>query len=167
MEDAPVPIMTPNLSIPIEKKLININIEFNNDSYNFSLFDINNKIKVQIKGENNEDNDIGKYETILELDILKCVNKYFKMFDSFEEFKNDFIELCIPSNIKIIKVDDKEIILNLELVIKPVLTINLNRVQMNQKDQIDFLIKENRNKNKNINNLNIYIQKLKDKITSL
>ena len=170
MEDAPVPFMTPKSSKLIEDKeenLVGFNIDFNNNNYNFSLFDIDNRLKVKINEENNLDKDRSKYEAIIELDILKTVNKYFKMFDNFEEFKKDFIELCKPTNIKIIKINDKEIIIDIELAIKPSLTLNLNKVEMNEKEEIDFLIKENKNKNNIINYLKLDVQKMKEKITSL
>ena len=126
----------------------------------------NNKLILQAKKENN----IYRYESKLELDNLKSINKYFKMFETFEEFRKDFIKLCkSANNMKIIKVNNKEIILNIELPINSdnLLTLILNRVEMSQKELIDFLFKDNVEKTKIINELNLEVQKMNNKISSL
>ena len=171
MEEAPIPTITPYLFEPIGNYILNTNIEFNNNIYNFSLFDIkNNKIILQAKKENNKDNILYKYESKLELDRLKSINKYFKMFDTFEEFRKDFIELCKSvKNMKIVKVNNKEMILSIELPIKSdnLITLILDRVEMSQKEIIDFLYKDNNEKTEIINELNLEVKKMNNKISSI
>ena len=167
MEEAPIPIKTPVL--PIENQIGNFTLEYNHNNYNISLIDINNdKIKIFLTEQINGD-ELYKYEVILELDVLKTMNKYFKMFDNYEEFKKDFIELFKPTNIKIINVTDNEITLTIKLIIKSdnLFNITLNKIKMTEKEQLDFLLKDSKNKTKIINNLSTELQKMKNKISNL
>ena len=170
MEEAPVPIVIKTPTTPIETNILNFTLKFNNNIFKYYLIDIDNqKLKLIANDELNEENGLFKFEAILELDILKNTNKYFKMFDNYEEFKRDFIDLCKPTNIKITSLEKNEMIITIELIIKSdnLLNITLNKVQMPQKEQISYLLKDIKNKNKIINDLNSEIQILKKKISSL
>ena len=170
MEEAPVPIVIDTPKICSQTNLFNFNLEFNKNSYILSLIDIdNNKLKILINSEINEENDICKFETILELNILKTQNKYFKMFDNYEEFKKDFLDLFKPTSTKIININNNEMIIAIELMVKSdnILNITLNKIEIPEKEQISFLIKDAKNKNKKINNLNKEMKIMKNKISSL
>ena len=168
MAEAPVPFFKKE-SQSIESELLTFSLDFNKNKYDFSLIDIDNcKIKIVTNKINTEENNTSKYEVILELDNLKNINKYFKMFDDYDEFKNDFIELC-KKNIKINSIDNSEIVLTIDLMIKTnnILNITLKKVESNEKEIISTLLKDLKNKDEMINNLNSEIEKMKTKITSL
>ncbi len=168
MEEAPIPIFNKTPDIPNESNILNFTLEFNKNIYQFHLIEIdNNKLKLFANNEINEENELCKYETILDLDILKTTNKYFKMFDNYDEFKKDFIDLC--KSTKITNVNQNEIIIIIELVIKSdnLLNIILNKVEMNEKEKISYLLLDAKNKNTFIKNLNLEIKKMKNKISSL
>ena len=170
MEDAPVPIIVKTPYIYNEFNLLDFTLEFNNNNYIFKLIETNNnKLKILVNNKVNIENELCKFEAFLELDILKTENKYFKMFDNFEEFKKDFIGLCKPTNIKITKVDNKEITIVIELAIKSdnLLNITLNKAEISDKDKISYLILESKNKTIEINNLNLEVNNMKNKISSL
>ena len=170
MEEAPVPIIIKTPIIPTEANILNFTLKFNNNNFKFYLIDIDNqKLKLIANDEENEENGFFKFEAILELDILKNTNKYFKMFDNYEEFKKDFIDLCKPTNIKITSLEKNEMIITIELIIKSdnLLNITLNKVEMPQKEQLSYLVKDIKNKNKIITNLNSEIQNMKKQISSL
>ena len=157
-----------------EGDILDFKLDFNNKVYFFSLLEFENK-KLKLIAKK-EDFEFNKYESILELKKLKTEHKYFKMFDNFEEFQKDFIELCKSKNITISYCDLEKIELkiDLKLVSNNFFTIILNKKEINQKDQMKFLLQEKVEKGKKINNLTVKIQELEnnlklmgDKIASL
>ena len=144
MEEAP----TPNPIYDKETLLLNTNLEFNNFTYNFSILEIDNhKIKLLIKElENDNENKIllikRKYETKLVLEDLKSKYKYFKMFDDYKEFKTDFVELIKRDGVKIINIDEDELVLcvDLKTMTNNLMNIPLKKVIMTAKEMIDFYI---------------------------
>lgn len=158
-------------------ELLNFKLKYNFKNLNFSLRDIDNeKLKLIVKEDDSKEIESNRYETNLELKQLKTTHKYFKMFDNYKEFKNNFIELCIPNNIQIIYYDYEKIEINLDLklISNNLFKITLNKAHINQKDQIKFILKELNEKNKLINILNLKIKDFEknlylkeDKITNL
>ena len=168
MEDAPTPY-------PIAEKeilLLNTNLEFNNFIYNFSLLGIDNhKIKLLVKElENDNENKIllikKKYETKLDFEDLKSSYKFFKMFDNYEEAKTDFVELIKINGVKIINIDEDELVLCIDLktMTNNLMNVSLKKVLMSAKDMIDFYISELKDKGKVIDELNTEIKIIKDDI---
>jgi len=168
MEDAPTPY-------PIAEKeilLLNTNLEFNNFIYNFSLLGIDNhKIKLLVKElENDNENKIllitKKYETKLDFEDLKSRYKFFKMFDNYEEAKNDFVELIKRNSVKIINIDEDELVLCIDLktMTNNLMNVSLKKVLMSSKEMIDFYISELKDKGKVIDKLNTEIKLIKDDI---
>ena len=168
MEDAPTPY-------PIAEKeilLLNTNLEFNNFIYNFSLLGIDNhKIKLLVKElENDNENKIllitKKYETKLDFEDLKSSYKFFKMFDNYEEAKNDFVELIKRNSVKIINIDEDELVLCIDLktMTNNLMNVPLKKVLMSSKEMIDFYISELKDKGKVIDKLNTEIKLIKDDI---
>ena len=151
-----------------ETNILNFILEYNNNKYNFSLIDIDN-YKIKIQGNDYKENNINIYEAILELKNLKTINKYFKMFDDYEEFKNDFIELCKSENIKINNINTIEMIITIDLMIKTnnLLNISLKKVEINDEEQMKFILTDLKNKNEKINDMNIQVGNMKKKIISL
>ena len=168
MEEAP----TPNPIYDKETLLLNINLEFNNFTYNFSILEIDNhKIKLLIKElENDNENKIllikKKYETKLVFEDLKSSNKYFKMFDNYKEFKNDFVELIKRNGVKIVNIDEDELVLcvDLKTMTNNLMNIPLKKVLMSAKEMIDFYISELKDKGKKIDELNSEITIIKNDI---
>jgi len=168
MNDAPTPFPLPDK----ETLILNTNLEFNNLSYNFSIFDINNhKIKLLIKElENDNENKIllilKKYETKLSFEDLKNRNKYFKMFDNYEETKNDFVELIKRNNFKIINIDEDELVLcvDLKTMTNNLMNVSLKKVIISDKEKVDFYISELKDKGKKIDELNSEIEIIKNDI---
>ena len=168
MEDAPTPY-------PIAEKeilLLNTNLEFNNFIYNFSLLGIDNhKIKLLVKElENDNENKIllitKKYETKLDFEDLKSSYKFFKMFDNYEEEKIDFVELIKRNSVKIINIDEDELVLCIDLktMTNNLMNVSLKKVLMSSKEMIDFYISELKDKGKVIDKLNTEIKLIKDDI---
>jgi predicted nucleic acid-binding Zn-ribbon protein len=168
MEEAP----TPHPIYEKETLLLNTNLEFNNFIYNFSIIDINNhNIKLLIKElENDNENKIllitKKYETKLIFEDLKSTYKYFKMFDNYEETKNDFVELIKRNGVKIINIDEDELVLCIDLktMTNNLMNVSLKKVIMSAKEMIDFYISELKDKGKKIGELNSEIKIIKNDI---
>jgi hypothetical protein len=168
MEEAP----TPNPIYEKETLLLNTNLEFNNFTYNFSILEIDNhKIKLLIKElENDNENKIllikKKYETKLVFEDLKRSYKYFKMFDNYKEFKIDFVELIKRNPVKIINIDEDELVLcvDLKTMTNNLMNIPLKKVIISAKEMIDFYISELKDKGKKIDELNTEITIIKNDI---
>lgn len=81
----------PALTLETQEKIfIEFNLFYNTISYKCSFYDINNKkIKMNIISNDNVD----KFEKILDFDDFKKLNKYFKMFDSLNELEKDLLGL--------------------------------------------------------------------------
>lgn len=142
-------------------ELINFKLEYNKDILDFSLFEINNqKLKLIIIENDYKKSELKKYEAILELNQLKTAHKYFRMFDDYNEFKNNFIKLCNPNNIKITNhnISAIEIKIDLKLISNNLFTITLNEIQMGLKEKFKFIIKELNEKSKIVNDLNVKIK---------
>ena len=156
--EAPTPINDENIK-PISSFLLNFNLKYQNSSFEFNLYDINNsKIKLIANKQNigNEKLMLEKYETEIELKELKNKNKYFKMFETYQEFKLNFIELCKANKVNIIKVDNNEINISINLMVinDNLIYLTLKKIELNQKAQIDFLIEGSKLKDKKIEELN-------------
>ena len=168
MEDAPKPYPKPET----ETLLLNTNLEFNNYIYNFSITDLDNhKLKLLIKEvENDNENKIllikKKYETKLDFDYLKSSYKYFQMFDNYEEEKIDFVELIKRNGVKIINIDEDELVLCIDLktMTNNLMNVSLKKVLMSSKEMIDFYISELKDKGKVIDKLKTEIKIIKDNI---
>ena len=107
-----------------------------------------------------------KYTTKLKFEDLKSQNKYFKMFDNFEEAKNEFLELIKRNNFKIMNIDDDELILCIDLktMTNNLMNVSLNKVIITEKEMIDFYISELKEKGKKIDELNSEINIIKNDI---
>ena len=115
--EAPIPISTPDYDY-IEKSIFKFNLKYQNNTFLFILYEINNsKIKIQAMPNDYQDHFFAKYVAEINHEQLKKKNKYFKMFETFEDFKNDFVGLCKANNIKITNFNDKELLINLNLMI--------------------------------------------------
>lgn len=143
-----------------EGNILDFKLEFNNKIFLFSLLELENK-KLKLTAKK-EDDQLNKYEAILELKKLRTEHKYFKMFDDFEEFQKNFIELCNSKSIKISYCDleKMELKIDLKLISNNLFTIIMNKKEMNQKDLMKFLLQDNIEKEKIINNLTAKIQEL-------
>ena len=163
------PISTP---INNESNLLKFDLQYNSDNIIFTLIDINNsKIKLTAKSQNNK-GICKNYSVELTLDYLKKQNKYFKMFDNYQEFKNNFIDICKATrNIKVISMENGELIIVIDLLIisDNLLKLSLKENELSQKEQIEFLIKDSNYKDKKISELNnkIQINELINRIESL
>ena len=119
--------------------LLNFNLKYNNTNFNISLFDNdNNEIKVLSREQDDDKKEIKRnYETILKFNELDKTYKYFRMFDNYEEKKNNFIELCKRNNLKINYCDEKLliIILDFSTITNNLMNITLNRIEISDKEQ--------------------------------
>ena len=91
------------------------------------------------------------------------------MFDNFQDFKNDFVNICKTNNFKIINMNDDELIIsiNLHLLTNNSINLTLKFKEISQKEQIQFLLKDLNDKNKKIDELNIKINELENGHKSL
>ena len=165
--EGPAPISTP---INNESNLLKFDLQYNFDNIIFSLIDINNsKIKLTAKSQNNK-GICKNYSVELTLDYLKKQNKYFKMFDNYQEFKNNFIDICKATrNFKVISMENGELIIVIDLLIisDNLLKLSLKENELSQKEQIEFLIKDSNDKDKKISELNNKIQIMEKTINEL
>ena len=169
--EAPTPIINEN-NKSINSFLLNFNLKYENSTFEFNLYDINNsKIKLIAKKQNlgKENSMCEKYETQIELAELKTKNKYFKMFETYQEFKVNFIELCKANKVNIIKLDDNEINISVNLMIinDNLINLTLKKIELSQNDRIDFLIEDSKLKDKKIEELNSKIISLEKTIQNL
>ena len=148
-----------------ESPFVSMNLSYNQKNYKISLYDIgNDSIKI-IGKEINNNNDIiilNKYGIIIKFEELKNLHRYFKMFDTFNEVKDNINLLCQNNAMNIIKITNKEIIINFNLgtLTNDKMIITLTKINNNDKEDINLLIN-------NINQKNKEISELKDKINNL
>ena len=152
-----------------ELKILELNLPYKDEFLDFSLFEINNSIiKLLLKPK-----DINKifknYSIELDLEEFQNLHKYFKMFDNFQDFKIDFVNICKSNNFKIINMNDDELIIsiNLHLLTNNSINLTLKSKEISQKKQIQFLLKDLNDKNKKIEELNIKINELENGHKSL
>ena len=164
--DAATPIYKSYLK---ELKILELNLLYKGEFLDFSLFEINNSIiKLLLKPK-----DINKifknYSIELDLEEFQNLHKYFKMFNNFQDFKNDFVNICKSNNFKIINMNDDELIIsiNLQLLSNNLINLTLKSNEISQKEQIQFLLKDLNDKNKKIEELNIKINELENGHKSL
>jgi len=155
-----------------EENILNFNLQFNEHNFNFSLYELEKK-KLKLIAEeaetNNLENEYYKYEKILELSTLKSSHKYFKMFDDYSEFKDNFIALCNSKKVGITSFEKDTINLKIDLALveNNIFNIELKKVEIKGKEK-------EMNNIKIIQNLNLRIEELEknsklkdDKILSL
>ena len=121
--------------------LLNFDIKFKNDIIIFHLYETNNsKIKLIANKQDLQKPKLisSKYEVEINLDELKKQNKYFKMFDTYQEFKINFIDLCKADKINIVNLNENEIIISINLM---VISDNL----------MNLTLKKNKNKSRRAN----------------
>ena len=171
--EKPAPILIPITNELNESNLFKFELQYKSDNIDFSLKDINNS-KIKLTANSQIKNGIFKnYSIELTLDYLKKQNKYFKMFDNYQEFRNNFIDICKAKNIKVISMENGEIVIAIDLLIisENVLYLSLKENELSQKEQIEFLIKDSNDKDKKISELYDKIQIMEtnynNKISSL
>ena len=171
--EKPAPILIPITNELNESNLFNFELQYKSDNIDFSLKDINNS-KIKLTANSQIKNGIFKnYSIELTLDYLKKQNKYFKMFDNYQEFRNNFIDICKAKNIKVISMENGEIVIAIDLLIisENVLYLSLKENELSQKEQIEFFIKDSNDKDKKISELYDKIQIMEtnynNKISSL
>ena len=98
---------TPN---PTSELIIyTMNLEKEQKKYIFYLYDMGDEC-FKIVLEENE-----KYGIIIKFDELKLLNNHFEKFNTFEQAKNNIIELCKSNSIQIYEIRGEEISLKFEL----------------------------------------------------
>ena len=157
----------------IKNLIIEFDSQFNNKKYTFYLFDIGNDTLEILAKENFDDNteiiELNKYNIILQLEELKALHRYFKMFDTFDQAKSDIIELCKANSIKIIKIKENELIISfdLKMINNNSLIISLNKMNNDSKENITFLFKCYNEQKKEIKELKNTIKEMNNIITDL
>lgn len=169
--EAPAPINDQE-QIYSESLLLNFNLKFKDDTIEFNLYDINNsKIKVIAYRQKFKESEPipTNYEIEISLDELQKKNKYFKMFDNYQEFKTNFIDLCKDNKINIINFDDNTITISITLMVIPdnIMNLTLKNWKIAQKEQIDYLIKDSKIKDKKIEELNNKVLSLEKIVENL
>ena len=169
--EAPAPINDQE-QIYSESLLLNFNLKFKDDTIEFNLYDINNsKLKVIAYRQKFKESEPipTNYEIEISLDELQKKNKYFKMFDNYQEFKTNFIDLCKDNKINIINFDDNTITISITLMVIPdnIMNLTLKNWKIAQKEQIDYLIKDSKIKDKKIEELNNKVLSLEKIVENL
>ena len=97
------------------------------------------------------------------------MNKYFKMFDNIEELETDLISIIKDNNIEISNILENEIILQLKVLARNdnLVKINLQKVEINEKDKISILFEKYEELKESNNIKDNKILGLENKIKSL
>ena len=149
-----------------EKNFLDCNLSFNSKNFKCGFSDINNeKIKINIISNDNAE----KFEIILCFDDFKKLNRYFKMFDTLKELENDLIRLNNSNKIEIANISEKnlKICINALTLDNNKVIIELNKIELNDKDKINKLLKENEDIKKELKNKDIKISNLENEIKIL
>jgi predicted RNase H-like nuclease (RuvC/YqgF family) len=106
--------------------------KINEDKLRFILLNKNNNIFIE------------KYHGIYNLEQLKSINKYFKMFEMLNELQEDLLEIIKDNNIEIINVSKDEIIIILKVSLRNdnVIKLKLQKIRIDDRDKINFLLEE-------------------------
>jgi len=171
--ERPAPISVSITNELNESNLLKFELEFKSDKIDFSLIDISNS-KIKLTANTQIKKGIFKnYSIELTLDYLKKQNKYFKMFDNYQEFRNNFIDICKAKNIEVINMENGEltIVIDLLVISDNLLYLSLKENELSQKEQIELLLRDSNDKDKKISELNDKIQIMEknynNKISSL
>ena len=141
-----------------ETNILDFTLQFKEHNFNFELYEIEKKKLKLIAKEaeaNNLKNEYYKYEQILELSTLKSSHQYFKMFDDYSKFKDNFIALCNSKRVGIASFENDTIKIKIDfaLVENNIFTLELNKVEIKDKEK-------ELNNIKIIKNLNLRIEEL-------
>ena len=132
------PLKTKEINI-ISTELLYDKIKFdfyinkiNEDKLRFILLNKNNNLFVE------------KYHSIYNLEQLKSINRYFKMFEMLNELQDDLLEIIKDNNIEIINVSKDEIIVSLKVSLKSdnIIKLKLQKIDIDERDKINFLFEE-------------------------
>ena len=123
-----------------EVNILNFTLQFKDQNFNFTLCEIEKKKLKLIAKEpetNNLENEYYKYEQILDLSTLKSSHKYFKMFDDYSEFKDNFIALCNSKKVRITSFENDIIKLKIDLALveNNIFTLELKKVEIKGKEK--------------------------------
>ena len=163
---------TPNYN-NLESLIIKFNLEYDKNKYIFSFFDLGNDLlKIIAEKHIDENSDMilpDKYGIIIHFEELKNLNRYFKMFDTFEQVKTNIIELCKANTIKIIEIKENELSFNLDLktVNNNILMITLKKIKDDIKEEMAYLMKFCQKQQKEIKELKNIIINLTKRIEKL
>ena len=166
--EAPIPITSFE---NIEKIFLNFNLIFNNIIYQCSFCEKNNA-KIRINVISGKD----KYETELSFIEFKNTNKYFKMFDTIKELENDLKGLSNSKKIDISNIFENrlDLCINVLTLDNNKAIIQLNKAELDDKEKINLILKENEEikkdlklKESKINDLEKEIKDLKKEFLKL
>ena len=155
-----------------ESLIKEFNLEFNNKKFIFSLYDIgNDSMKILAKSDNDNSDEISfdKYGIILQLEELKNLQRYFRMFDNLEDAMPNIKELIEHNSISITEIKQDEITINFNLhtIQNDSMVIILNKIKNNEKEDIALLIKGYHQQKKEIKELKNKINEMSNIITNL
>ena len=131
-----------------EKILFNMPILFNDKKYSFNIYKINeNKAKFNLSYK--EYNDI-EYQNIIIFQNFGNMNKYFRMFDNINDLLNDLISKFKENKFEIQNYTNNLITINIKFYsrydnIDNIFSLNLNRVEKDDKEYIKVLLNEFKN----------------------
>ena len=152
---------TPN---PTSELIIyTMNLEKEQKKYIFYLYDMGDEC-FKIVLEENE-----KYGIIIKFDELKLLNNHFEKFNTFEQAKNNIIELCKSNSIQIYEIRGEEISLKFELnkINNNEMIISLKKINFDEKEEIALIKASLREKDKEINELKTKINNLEIIVSNL
>ena len=146
------PILTSKHIESKEEKKAEMTLNFQNDTFQLSLFNIDNKIiRFDLSFENEKLNQYQKefnYDNFLEL------NKIFKIYDNIEEIEADLINYFNEKKIKISEIKETEAILHFVSFLSAskdnIINVILSKKQLSNTDKINILLEKLEKKNKRI-----------------
>ena len=165
MEKQLLSIETPNPKI-ISKKLFNKDIKLNDNLFDFSINKIDNN-KISFFLSNKDISQCMEYKKELTLENLKNINKYFKMFETLDELRNDLISIIKENSLEL--QNQSENIISLKLLIRTdiIIPINLVKVEIKEKEKINILFGLYKEFNKNLDIKDEKIKQLEKEINLL
>ena len=146
------PILTSKPIESKEEKKSEMTLNFQNDTFQLSLFNIDNKIiRFDLSCVNEKLNQYQKefnYDNFLEL------NKIFKIYDNFEEIEADLINYFKEKKIKISEIKETEAILHFVSFLSAskdnIINVILTKKQLSNTDKINILFEKLEQKDKRI-----------------
>ena len=165
-DSAPPLFGAPSSSPPPEEfNIQSFDLDFNGIQFIFSLYDLPiKKIKLLSKFKDTSKKEYKKYEVELGLEEMKKNFRYFRIFEDYNEFKEEFLKFCKEKSYEIKSYDANEIKLVIKTKLEELIEVILKKVNLSTDEQIDFVINDIDDRNEKIYSLTNEMKEIKDDI---
>ena len=163
--EAPVVLIEKPTPENKEKNLINVEVSFNDEKYDFNV-DITSEDKIKFVLSNKDINNYIEYTNIFNLENFRSINKYFKMFDSLNEIGEDLISIVKENNYDITNDLNDTVSINLKIFSRSdsLVSIKLEKSENKEKEKISILYDLIKECKRNLETKDAKISELENKI---